>query len=811
MESEASKPAAPAAHAEPDAPRSWWNTRQLLQLLVALVFAVAFWTFGAEYWYLVQPRNKALWDAMSRASDWGRGRPDHERVELYPRELAETDWAAYVPPSELLHLSVLHKACLSFTASVLPWNYGLQSGAAANNNNNELLLINETDPNLLERLRRCPDIDIYMTDEIRGHGYCEDAVTYVKFLEARILPPWVLNVTFFDAHRNKSVSYHDLCPKTPLLVFNHYWREARADPRWPESKPLYMMPNIEMYELEAQHYWQADVVLCKTAVCMRYMDKWHKQEGNPRNTTVLFTRHTSTDLSTIARLALGDRAIMPKDFENPVFLHTAGSSIHKGTSRLLDCWLARPDLPPVDIYIRDSLYQRAYARDYDTRIQQSKNVRLHTGVVEPLAFGKMLAEAAFFLCPSAMEGYGHYINQARAAGGLILAPDTPPMNELVTSDSGVLIPSRPTAHKEQFLGGKSDKQHALRGVDGFVASFGGKEVCFAVDELLRLAPDERRRRAERARQQYYFDLLFFKERMLELREFARRKKNHLRPRTGARSLLAHSIAELLEYEPVNASSFLAQHFSFSLGSDDVARCVAWLRARPTSDRRFLETVQRSYDVLCAGGSSADEKRPRGGAARPPAPPAAVVPGKSARLPRREYLRLLEALSVDSPVHVRHRIVDGVSHLTQPPGAGVESADVSRAEFVRGVQACLLIEELLDAVADWFDAMRRHAAPVHASGPAAVDSDVALACLEAAAAQRPRPTNSEDDRSTPPSPSAVVRLVRDVMRRQTYPQTVDLCAGDDALLDSMKLSRAMALSEWEELVVAAVLAPGHHAV
>ncbi|GLE06529.1 hypothetical protein PINS_up015855 [Pythium insidiosum] len=75
----------------------------------------------------------------------------------------------------------------------------------------------------------------------------------------------------------------------------------------------------------------------------------------------------------------------------------------------------------------------------------------------------MLAEAAYFLCPSVMEGYGHYINQARAAGGLILAPDTPPMNELVTEDSGVLISSQPTAHKEQFLGGKSNKEHALRG------------------------------------------------------------------------------------------------------------------------------------------------------------------------------------------------------------------------------------------------------------------------------------------------------------------------------------------------------------
>ncbi|GLE06530.1 hypothetical protein PINS_up015856 [Pythium insidiosum] len=62
---------APASQSETTA-RPWWSTRQVLQLLVACVFGVAFWTFGTEYAYLLQPRNKALWDAMSRASDWGR-------------------------------------------------------------------------------------------------------------------------------------------------------------------------------------------------------------------------------------------------------------------------------------------------------------------------------------------------------------------------------------------------------------------------------------------------------------------------------------------------------------------------------------------------------------------------------------------------------------------------------------------------------------------------------------------------------------------------------------------------------------------
>lgn len=332
-----------------------------------------------------------------------------------------------------------------------------------------------------------------------------------------MLPYWALDPTRASG---VSITYHDLCPNTPVIFFNHYSDGLLDLPNWPASKPVYLMPNIEMFELESEHFWRADVILCKTALCVDYLNKWHKQEGNPRGTKVLYTRHATSNLALVSKSQLnadGKAAGREKDFANVSFVHTAGSSTSKGTRQMLGCWLSRPDLPRLDVYVSQSIYDDFKRRRYLRWINNSSNIFLHTGQMEPAAFGQLISKSAYFMCPSLHEGYGHYINQARSSRALIVTTDIAPMNELITPTSGALISVRKTALEDQFLGGTSMKKHALRGVEGYYAVFQPVALCDTVTTLLNTTMEERVKRADKALQQYYFDTVFFAHSMKNLR------------------------------------------------------------------------------------------------------------------------------------------------------------------------------------------------------------------------------------------------------------------------------------------------------
>ncbi|KAG6608684.1 uncharacterized protein IUM83_14892 [Phytophthora cinnamomi] len=501
--------------------------RSLLLLLGALVVVVlgalalelAFVTPDAPGADLEEYRDVLhLLDAAAAAEDADKAPPAGTDA-FYPDAVFATDWGRRVKDSDILHEAALHRGCVRHKQSVISWRFGqdaAQDGAQ---------LLNESDPQLLDKLRQCPDVDVFLPEGLRSFGYCEDAAAYTKFLESRMLPRWVLEHKFHDEARNRTVTYHDLCPNTPMIFFNHYWEELPDAPDWPAAKPLYLMPNVEMYELESEHYWRADVILCKTALCSRYLRKWFRQEGNPRGTRVLYTRHTTSNLALTfkSQLSASEAEARPeKNFTDVTFLHTAGTSIQKGTRQVLDCWLARSDLPPLELHMAKDLFDGAFAAKYAHRIDKSTNIHLHTGRLEPAAFGRLITDATFFMCPSLQEGYGHYINQARSSRAFIITTDVAPMNELITPSSGALIRARAIAHNGQFLGGKSKKEHALRGVPGFVADFSGRAVCDAVVNMLKTTtPEERAKRADKALQQYYFDTVFFAQKMQELRDFAR--------------------------------------------------------------------------------------------------------------------------------------------------------------------------------------------------------------------------------------------------------------------------------------------------
>ncbi|RLN26253.1 hypothetical protein BBJ28_00012545 [Nothophytophthora sp. Chile5] len=428
-----------------------------------------------------------------------------------------------VSAADLYHLSLLHGACIANKGAIVTWEFGAPGDQQDNETSNRATLIYQDDPELLSKLRQCPDVDLFLPSDVRNNGYCEDSMAYTKYLNSRLLPLWALTIELFDPELGRKVDYFDLCPKTAMLFFQHYWEDVPNSPRWPKEKQMYLMPNIEMWELDETHFWRVDVVLCKTRICEDRVTKWYEQEGNPRNSQVVYTKHTSSDQAGYARRVLGDQ-VQPKDFSDVRFIHTVGGSYWKGTRQVLECWLSRPDFPPLDLYVHKWAYDGMFKGRYEQRISNSQ-IKLTTDEVGALTFTKAVAENAYFLCPSQMEGYGHYMNQARASGGVIITTDMDPMKELLpTDDMGLRVPSKPGSDRNIFLGGSSKKRHGLKGVPGMVAQFTSKDLCETVDHLLKdYSVDQREAMGVSARRQYHEDTQFFALAMRKLRVLAQQQ------------------------------------------------------------------------------------------------------------------------------------------------------------------------------------------------------------------------------------------------------------------------------------------------
>ncbi|ETK76837.1 hypothetical protein F441_17186 [Phytophthora nicotianae CJ01A1] len=431
-----------------------------------------------------------------------------------------------VPDEDLLHLSLLHEVCITDTNTSVPWQFGSPGNQAVGGTaNNSHVLMHKNDKDLLQKLRQCPSVDVYLPHNMHTNGYCEDAVAFVKYLESRLLPGWILETKFFDTDLGREVDYFDLCPKTPMLFLDHHWGGVTVSPRWPKEKPIYMVPNIEIVELTPMHYWGVDAVLCKTNECYDRVTKWYEQEGNPRNAKVFYTKHTSTDPGLFVRKRLGEYAVADKDFSEIKMLHTAGISTTKGTREVLECWTYTAGLPPLDVYIDRKPFYRLFPASYKLKIARSLSpVSIHLGMMNRMNYSKVVADASFIVNPSYSEGYGHIINQARASGAVVITNDVPPMNEMIiANESGILVSVKREKHPMVVLGGKYKGEHGLKGFGGLVAAFESSDVCQAVHRLMWLTtPGDRAEMGLNARRQYHSDTKYFASAMQEVREYAKK-------------------------------------------------------------------------------------------------------------------------------------------------------------------------------------------------------------------------------------------------------------------------------------------------
>jgi glycosyltransferase involved in cell wall biosynthesis len=99
-----------------------------------------------------------------------------------------------------------------------------------------------------------------------------------------------------------------------------------------------------------------------------------------------------------------------------ICFHAQGKSSDKGTEFLMK-W--DKELPYINVLSHKLSILRPNLRTWRNRLPQDE-------------YEILANESLIHVCPSTMEGFGHYINEAKSMGNVVVTTDSAPMNELIT-------------------------------------------------------------------------------------------------------------------------------------------------------------------------------------------------------------------------------------------------------------------------------------------------------------------------------------------------------------------------------------------
>jgi len=251
-------------------------------------------------------------------------------------------------------------------------------------------------------------------------------------------------------------------------------------------------------------------VLCKTQTSVSIMN--HIKETNNSGYECVYTKFTTPVTEVVSS----------KDYS--VMVHMAGQSFLKGTYTLLKSWvkynleskstllISRADSPGDKEYLG---YWKSLPSD---KISSWRGIEMEAEMYKNIIFTKHIADkdalysiTGVFICPSVTEGYGHYINEGRATKSVVITTDYSPMNELVTPDTGVLIPVSKQIPIKNYM-------HWVKFLSTEVkASIVSEEdLCECIQQVENLTESQKQKMGDKSYSMYTNDTLFFEESMRKL-------------------------------------------------------------------------------------------------------------------------------------------------------------------------------------------------------------------------------------------------------------------------------------------------------
>ncbi|KAJ1564556.1 hypothetical protein HK405_014572, partial [Cladochytrium tenue] len=333
----------------------------------------------------------------------------------------------------------------------------------------------------------------------RSVGHCSDFVQYIYHSGARLSPQFNAEV------------YEEKIRRCPGSIYLH--GEYPIDLMFEgtkETKPAarnFWMPNLEQIRTEqAPLVNQTHTFLAKTKVTAKALTDYMRLQKID-GPAVRFMYHSTPDPAPQL-----DGTEIQMDYNK--FFHSYGQSGRKHTRQLIECWLEHPEFPHLTIVghhstadfvreHRDALRRLASAHPNQnyTADRFPPNLVV-SSTLDPDTFLAAAASSGVHLCPSLMEGYGHYVNVARALGALPVTSAHPPMSEFVTdATDGVLI------HSKAGTSSNRAEYYQLIREPVFVAPYvlSPDDICAAVQRVVDMPVASRAELGRAARARYDAD------------------------------------------------------------------------------------------------------------------------------------------------------------------------------------------------------------------------------------------------------------------------------------------------------------------
>jgi len=247
----------------------------------------------------------------------------------------------------------------------------------------------------------------------------------------------------------------------------------------PKSKHKILIPNPEWFEVGWKPRLDGiDMVMAKTRDCQNIFKRLHPN--------VVFTSFTSED------------RYLPDVKKEKRFFHSCGKSQSKGTNEVLKLWgeFRRPALPPLpklQFYSRPEMIEWGFFSK-----PNFTNIDVNIKFIKDDVFKLNQNSSLIHICTSIYEGFGHYINEVKSCGNVVITTNAAPMNELITPKMGVLAKCLP--FKKMQL------------ADCYMVS--DRYLRTSVDKVLAMSEPELLEMGQHARQSFLDNDKFFRNRFL---------------------------------------------------------------------------------------------------------------------------------------------------------------------------------------------------------------------------------------------------------------------------------------------------------